>query len=33
MKEVRLDSDMILDSMTSRKPFSEDAIQILDLRD
>ncbi len=24
MKEVRLDADMILDSMTERKPFSED---------
>lgn len=31
MKEVLLDVDMILDAMTDRKPFSEDAIQILDL--
>ena len=31
MKAVLLDSDIILDAMTDRKPFSQDAILILDL--
>lgn len=31
MNAVLLDSDIILDAMTDRKPFSEDAVKILDL--